>query len=227
MPSHLINFRYYTSMQTKSLKNPVIPIELKQFLWQYFASHPTSSEFELLKSLQQAGFSEFSTSFEPLVLFRSHFLLFHILFRLQDEWFTEDIAILEINSTKITFKPYVNPTESQKPPGVVSVINQDAQLKAYYLDYSEFLNTQEEDVVTLLSDFWIKYAQLPEESERQAALSLLKIEIPFKELTRADIKKAYQKACYLHHPDKGGDADKFVLILNAYQLLKLDIQDFI
>lgn len=35
----------------------------------------------------------------------------------------------------------------------------------------------------------------------------------------ADIKKAYRKAAHQHHPDKGGDAEKFKEINEAYQVL--------
>ncbi|KAJ1454491.1 DnaJ domain-containing protein, partial [Pelagophyceae sp. CCMP2097] len=33
------------------------------------------------------------------------------------------------------------------------------------------------------------------------------------------IKKAYRRLAALHHPDKGGDADEFVKISNAYEFL--------
>lgn len=34
-----------------------------------------------------------------------------------------------------------------------------------------------------------------------------------------DIKKAYRRLAVLHHPDKGGDAEKFKEILLAYEIL--------
>tara|TARA_R110000803_G_scaffold196539_1_gene259837 strand:+ start:1874 stop:2074 length:201 start_codon:yes stop_codon:yes gene_type:complete len=45
---------------------------------------------------------------------------------------------------------------------------------------------------------------------------LLQIEPP---VTEDDIKKAYHKMCLVHHPDKGGDQQKFIEINEAYQEL--------
>ena len=208
----------------KNIALPFIPLKLKQAILNFLIKHPVCGEFELLTFLNSQGYSEFSTSFDPLTLFRSHFLLFHILFRLQDEWLTDEIAILNINSTKISLKPLLKQPKRLKSPGVVSAIVQDAKLKAYYLDYSEFINTQEEDVIKLLSQFWLKYAQIPADNDLQTALSTLKINKNIQNLCLADIKKAYKEASLIHHPDKGGEASQFLKITDAYQLLKLAIQ---
>lgn len=39
--------------------------------------------------------------------------------------------------------------------------------------------------------------------------------------TAAEARKAYYKAAREHHPDKGGDAEKFKVLNNAYQAVKL------
>ena len=41
-----------------------------------------------------------------------------------------------------------------------------------------------------------------------------------KNTNEAELKKAYRKLAMEHHPDKGGDADKFAQINNAYETLK-------
>ena len=38
--------------------------------------------------------------------------------------------------------------------------------------------------------------------------------------TAADLNCAYRKAAHRHHPDKGGDAEKFKEISAAYNFLK-------
>lgn len=40
-----------------------------------------------------------------------------------------------------------------------------------------------------------------------------------KEASEAEIKKAYRRQAMIHHPDKGGDADKFKDIQHAYEVL--------
>lgn len=40
-----------------------------------------------------------------------------------------------------------------------------------------------------------------------------------KEATKEEIKKAYRKLAFKHHPDQGGNKEDFNLILNAYNVL--------
>lgn len=45
-----------------------------------------------------------------------------------------------------------------------------------------------------------------------------------KNCSAADIRKAYLREGLKHHPDKGGDAEKFKLVLNAYEVLSDPLQ---
>jgi DnaJ homolog subfamily C member 7 len=40
-----------------------------------------------------------------------------------------------------------------------------------------------------------------------------------RDCTEADIKKAYRKESLIHHPDKGGDEEKFKLVVEAHSVL--------
>ena len=40
-----------------------------------------------------------------------------------------------------------------------------------------------------------------------------------RDCTEADIKKAYRKESLIHHPDKGGDEEKFKLVVEAFTVL--------
>ena len=44
-----------------------------------------------------------------------------------------------------------------------------------------------------------------------------------KELTADEVKRAYRKLAMKHHPDKGGDAEKFKRIVYAYESLSQDL----
>jgi curved DNA-binding protein CbpA len=37
--------------------------------------------------------------------------------------------------------------------------------------------------------------------------------------THDEIKKAYRRQALLHHPDKGGDPEKFKQVVEAYEIL--------
>ncbi len=43
-----------------------------------------------------------------------------------------------------------------------------------------------------------------------------------KSATKEEIKKAFHKLAHIHHPDKGGDEQKFKEINNAYNILMKD-----
>jgi DnaJ family protein A protein 2 len=56
----------------------------------------------------------------------------------------------------------------------------------------------------------------PKEVDNKKFYDLLGVE---KNATFDQIKKAYRKLALKEHPDKGGDAEKFKLITNAYEVL--------
>lgn len=56
----------------------------------------------------------------------------------------------------------------------------------------------------------------PEDVDTEKFYNTLNVK---KDATAADIKKAYRKLAMQHHPDKGGDADKFKEITQAYEAL--------
>jgi hypothetical protein len=53
--------------------------------------------------------------------------------------------------------------------------------------------------------------------DRQGALKILDL---IDTATDVDIRKAYKRLSLIHHPDKGGDAQTFNIIKNAYDLIK-------
>ena len=66
-------------------------------------------------------------------------------------------------------------------------------------------------------DVWEKgYASVVWVDPRKASLQLLGLTEGY---TKADAKRAYRKASKEHHPDKGGSAEAFQRVTDAYEFL--------
>ena len=167
--------------------------------------NPTGlSEFELIQWLRESGTLPVARDAlsDRLGLFRIHFLVFHGLYTLRLQLLESKQGVLEISPIKTRLLPYFA-TET-------GVQEQDP-LQDYYLDLSHFTGTTEEDVNSLLDDFWMKFAKsafganpLVSEDERQAALTVLGLQDP---VENTDIKMAYRRLAMAHHPDRGGDEE--------------------
>lgn len=227
-------------------RNPLPPIshQLESRLGQLLGSGEHWTEYQLMKALSgrdggqdkestdDAVFPEFAPNLNSLEMFRAHFLLFHVLYRLQDPWLKSGKGRLHIHTLGIYLQPEADMDDvgeneavekaSQSSAGLV----QEDPLKSYYLDYDEFLNTQEADVIALLDDFWDRMdgrgrpdlnAGSSEQSIRQA-LNIL--ELPQEEtVSAASVNARFRQLCQRHHPDKGGDAHYFRTICEARELL--------
>lgn len=157
------------------------------------------SEFALLKSLQSENLIhlEPDTFTDSLKLFQTHFLLFHHLYRLRDEWHDEGKGCLSIHTLSIQLRPYVQ--------GDAALAFNDP-LRAYYLDLDELAKTEAEDVERLLHSFWRGLGQPAQAGERQKALSILGLE---QDASESMIRKAWRQQAMALHPDRGGDAEQF------------------
>jgi hypothetical protein len=198
---------------------PPLPERFESLIWELLKTRQTISEYRLMRFLSEEGFPEFKPDLDPLIMFRAHFLLFHLLYRLQDRWLFESRGWLSIHTTDINLQ------EMQCVPNSVENSRQelleDDPLKSYYLDYSEFLNTQEDDVLSLLDDFWRKMAGSPIHAigpeDRLKAQQRLGLE--GQTLSLQSVKLQFRSLCQLHHPDKGGDPQVFRQICDAKDVL--------
>lgn len=193
---------------------PPLPEHFESLIWELLNVEQTISEYQLMKYLAEEGLTEFKPDLDPLVMFRAHFLLFHLLYRLQDRWFFEDRGWLSIHTTDIHLQEMESESTRQD-------LIQDDPIKSYYLDYSEFLNTQEEDVLSLLDDFWRKMEGYPIHSISQEAKLQAQQRLGLKGQTVSiqSVKVQYRALCQLHHPDKGGDPQVFRQICDAKEAL--------
>lgn len=182
------------------------------------------SEHQLLTLLQHSPHCYFSKDAmrDPLILFQSHFLLFHCLYLLRKTWQEKQYASIDISAVKIqkvalnSSNDLVNLIKNShlKKLSSLSLLDPLAQ---YYLNWSHFSSTTSEDVDELLNGFWRKM-QVPQQQENNPqALALMELESP---IPLADLKVQYRRLAQKHHPDKGGDSEHFKKICQAFHQLK-------
>ncbi|MCL6414079.1 DnaJ domain-containing protein [Aestuariirhabdus sp. Z084] len=167
------------------------------------------SEHQLMRALEQE-FSDLPAEADSnLLLFRKHFLLMNALYQLQQS-LRHEAYHLRISALEIVLEP------EQAVTGKAELIDNAAEQKVreYYLDWNNFEQADADSVAELLRSFWRRYQGL---DRRQEALSCLQLDAT---ASAAQLTKAYRKLAAQHHPDRGGDAKRFVEIREAYELLR-------
>jgi len=163
---------------------------------------------ELLHELKRLGSIPQLDQDEQLALFKLNWLMMNALYQLQQELLVEgfylNISILHIELQ--AFAPSAQHENSHS-------IKIDS-LRAYYLDWRQFSDTTKEEVQALLDGVVFRCSNA--ESIVQAR-KLLGVGI---DASADDIKKQYRKKIHGCHPDKGGDAQAFMNIRQAYELLR-------
>lgn len=139
-----------------------------------------------------------------LGLFRSHFLLFHVLYRLRDRWRRGGSGDIEIDPVCIRPGPC--------PPSRPAVGPHDA-LRTYYLDLNNLEDTDATDVARMLQGFDV---ELRRREQRARAMATLELTDPF---DAATVRRQYRRLAMRHHPDRGGDAERLQAIHQALRTL--------
>ena len=174
------------------------------------------SEFEIITQLKKPPYSLFDDDAlrDPLMLFQTHFVLFHSLYHLRNEWRAQSIGELNIGATLIKLQP---------------ILSFDAALQVtdplgdYYLDWNNFSATDEAGVEDLLNRFWQTMAggdmqyHVSQEALNEASFTL---QIDSLEgLSLIQLKQQYRKLQHANHPDKGGSVEDSQRVLQAYTTL--------
>ena len=171
-------------------------------------AHPEGlSEYALLTRLRADGLLPPMAPGDSLALFRNHFLLFHVLYRLRDEWRETQRHELCITPLRIALEPYAAGQQAIGPSD---------PLRDYYSDLRHLDETGEAEVETLLADFWRRLAGT---DERAAALAVLGLADP---VDTVAIKLRYRELVMQHHPDRGGDTARLQEINEAMAWLTRD-----
>lgn len=167
------------------------------------------TEYLIIKSLEEhIGFENIATDYQ-LAIFQKHFMVMNALYQLQKELIEEEQIFLDISPLKIQL--IIPGTQSHNRELTESV---DTKLSEYYLDWTNFENTNKQDVEKLLESFWKLYINA---DKRMAALLILELE---ENACGETINQRYRKLAALHHPDRGGDSVTFIRIRQAYETLK-------
>ena len=181
--------------------------KLFDIIYQILQAHPQGlTEYELLKKITAAETSEnFINPFsDNHKLFKAHFILFHLLYRLRNELWQQQSAHLEITPLNIQLLSYQE--------GSIGLGHYDG-LMDYYLNFSNLDNTTPREVDEMLGAFYVRFNNL---DKRQEALQTLGLEDPVDEQT---IKTQYRRLAMQHHPDRGGDKQQLQAINAALQVL--------
>ncbi len=172
------------------------------------------SEYALVKKLQAPPWQLFNDVDlqQSLSLFQCHFLLFHALYLLRDDWRARHVGELDIHTTTIKLLPL---TASQ--PGLVK----SDPLGDYYLDFTHWEATQKDDVDRLLDTFWQRYlrgAAVPDTDQISHAQKVFDWPDDVS-MDRAAVKKQYRRLQHRCHPDKGGATEDAQALSAAYHTL--------
>ena len=163
------------------------------------------SEYALITTLRAQGFSRFESDLsDNLQLFRTHFLLFHCLYRLRDQLRESARGELAISVFRIALEPF--------RPGAEG-LQRNEPLREYYLDLGHLEQTSGEDVAQLLDSF---FSGIARSGQREQALEVLGLCDPVDPQT---IKQRYRRLAMEHHPDRGGDTERLQELNAAMAIL--------
>lgn len=168
--------------------------------------HEGIKEHDFLSHLDEQGFFQALDTEESftLLLFRKHFLLFHVLYSINQKLVADKQGALQISPLLIKKLGYV---EADTQIGEVDALSD------YYLNINNLETASEDNVNDLLDTFWEKFLR---NEKRGDALKALGLNDP---VTDKEIVLCYRKLASVYHPDKGGDKDKIQVINEAYTVL--------
>ncbi len=177
------------------------------FIEYFLEEHPEGvSEHDFLRTLDEQGFFKTldAAASSTLLLFQKHFLLFHVLYSINQQRVADKRGGLQITPMLIKQLDYLE-ADTQ--------IGEFDSLCDYYLELENLTSATGDEVDDLLNGFWVKYLR---NDKRGAALEALGLNDP---VTDVQIVQRYRKLANVHHPDKGGDKDKIQAINEAYVVL--------
>jgi DnaJ-domain-containing protein 1 len=169
-------------------------------------------EYDLIQTLNQQGWSFQTSAVDSLELFATHFVIYNALYHLQEEYWPE--RFLEISALSIVLCGNKSDKEPIAGSSLPSAFQNDAKLRDYYLDSANLESASVDSVNQLLTDFWERYIA---DGDAAQAYKVLSLEPPVR---ITDLKKTYRALAMEHHPDRGGDKQRFQEINWAFGVLQ-------
>lgn len=186
---------------------------LLQLVQQVLNEHPSGlSEYALIQQLKSRhrAFTQVDLS-DPLSLFRTHFMLFHVLYLLRDKLRHTGQYDVLIHTLNIRIQA-PSPTQPQ-----TSAVGHEDKLRAYYLDITQLTSTDRAAVEALLYGGLTGLAQPHCVTH---ALTELDLDQPAHSLSAQVIRQQYRVLVSRHHPDRGGCTARLQRINQAMDTLR-------
>lgn len=150
-----------------------------------------------------------------LALFRVHFLVMNALYDIKND--LQDGFELYISPLAIFLKQNGEPVLSGGKQALQEQDDNQANadtLSEYYLKWDNLTQADSAEIDKLLSGFWQRYLAFDRKTEALKMLNLpLGANWPL-------VKKTYRSLANKHHPDKGGSAQRFIEMREAYEILR-------
>ena len=187
-------------------QNPLV-IPILEILRQ---ANQALGEYDIIQQLEQQGvqFPVAQHDSYQMTMFKKHFMTMNALYQLQQDLYEDGyflcITVLEISLHLIN---ETTDTTSLADAG-------EARVRDYYLDWSQFDNTSQQDVENLLTSFWKRYFAV---DKQMAALEVLGLE---ESCSWQEVQMRYRQLAHKHHPDKGGDHGRFIEVREAFEVLR-------
>ncbi|MFM5428060.1 DNA-J related domain-containing protein [Aeromonas veronii] len=162
---------------------------------------------ELMAALRQQGAIPVLADDEQLQLFRVNFLIMNALYQLQAELYEEGWWLV-ISTLDIRLEPLAENLQTNHGFAL------GENLRSYYLDWQVFWQTDRAEVEALLNRFWHAYDG---EGHKAEALALLELN---EGASQEAIRRRWRELALQHHPDRGGNAETFIRIRWAWEVLR-------
>ena len=188
-----------------------MPCPLTRTLLQLLQQHLEGlSEHQLIQLLREQDWPALADSHnltDPLALFRTHFILFNALYRMDAPLAALGLQLV-IGPLCIRLQPRAEVPDGVRPAD---------PLRDYYLDMGQLDSTGREQVQALLDG---SLQRLQDSRRLGAALACLGFAPDTPQPAAAQLKQAYRRQVSLHHPDRGGCTVRLQQLNQAMLTLK-------